>query len=515
MSGKKSKQAFSSKKVIPGFTPVIEGTSHTSLKDVPKKTFNEARKEKKKLLQINQARNASTEFKTDSEVTGNKDLKERKLVKWSASDDSNKELYQSLEDLSVSHEKFDQFEANRKQFQIESSYDESFYNAKIDTNSEDYKKKMEAAIKMESEILNDPSMNLKTGNQHIDEERGLVDMKEYVDEESKYSQVVTNEKNAEQKLSTPSPISKKAFSGAQLLKSIQKPQSPISPSGVGRDVSPGNDINFNKSNILNPRKGKKIISKLHLKGKDETVKELQAFSKSFHIPERLNKMNKTELNNKSKSFFDPELNPLSLGSDMSSEPSNGAKLFNYFKNMPNEKTIPKSFASPVVFNNHSTKKYRQILSNSKYFKRRFFKHQSSFYPAYPGMEGHPPFFANVNGAPRNGSFSMNSPAQMVQVPMFIPSQAVIPDQKSGSQINSRSGSFNMPPQFNAQSGMYVPPVNYYMQMPMMPVPVMMGNTPPHNKKFQGHYDLKKKLNNKNSKSGNKKENKNFLANENK
>lgn len=507
MSGKKSKPASGSKKVIPGFTPVVEGTSHTSLKDAPKKTFNEARKEKKKLLQINKAKNGSTEFKTDSEVTGNKDLKERKLVKWSATEDSSKELYQSLEDLSVSHEKFDQFEANRKQFQIESSYDESFYNAKIDTNSEDYKKKMEAAIKLENQILNDPSMNLKTGNQHIDEERGLVDMKEDVDEESKYSQVVPDEKHAEPKLSTPSPTTKKPFSGAQLLKSIQKPKSPISPSSISRDVSPGNDINFIKSTILNPHKGEKIISKLHLKGKDETVKELQAFSKSFQIPERLSKIHK------SKSFFDPELNPLSLRSEMSPEASDESKLFNYFKNIPNEKTIPKSFASPVVFNNHSTKKYRQILNNSKYFKKRFFKHQSSFYQAYPGMEGHPPFFANMNGAPRNGSFSMNSPAQMVQVPMFMPSQPVIPDQKSGSQINSRSGSFNMPPQFNAQGAMYGPPVNYYMQMPMMPVPVMMGNVPPHNKKFQGHYDNKKKMNNKNNKPGNKKENKNSLASE--
>ncbi|CAI8500194.1 unnamed protein product [Hanseniaspora opuntiae] len=452
MSGKKSKPASGSKKVIPGFTPVVEGTSHTSLKDAPKKTFNEARKEKKKLMQINKAKNGSTEFKTDSEVTGNKDLKERKLVKWSATEDSSKELYQSLEDLSVSHEKFDQFEANRKQFQIESSYDESFYNAKIDTNSEDYKKKMEAAIKLENQILNDPSMNLKTGNQHIDEERGLVDMKEDVDEESKYSQVVPDEKHAEPKLSTPSPTIKKPFSGAQLLKSIQKPKSPI----------------FSLK-----------LSKIH----------------------------------KSKSFFDPELNPLSLRSEMSPEASDESKLFNYFKNIPNEKTIPKSFASPVVFNNHSTKKYRQILNNSKYFKRRFFKHQSSYYQAYPGMEGHPAFFANMNGAPRNGSFSMNPPAQMVQVPMFMPSQPVIPDKKSGSQINSRSGSFNMPPQFNAQGAMYGPPVNYYMQMPMMPVPVMMGNVPPHNKKFQGHYDNKKKMNNKNNKPGNKKENKNSLTSE--
>lgn len=515
MSGKKDKQAAKPKKVIPGFTPVVEGTSHTSLKDAPKKTFNEARKEKKKLLQNSGKASNSPDFKTDSEVTGNRDLKERKLVKWDANaDDSNNELYQSLEDLSVTHEKFDQFEANRKQFKIESSYDESFYNVQIDKNSHDYKKRMEAAIKLETEILKDPSMNLKTGNQHIDEERGLVDMKEEGDEESKYSQVVMNEKNEEPPLSTPSPISKKTFSGAQLLKSIQKPQTPSSPSSIGRDVSPGNDINFSKSTVLKPRNGKKIISKLHLKGKDETVKELQAFSKSFQIPERLNKSSKADNQNTFKSFFDPEVNPLVLNKELNSETSKDFKIFNYFKNIPNEKNIPKSFASPVVFNNQSTKKYKQVLSNSKYFRRRLAKHQSAFYQPYPTMEGHPGFFAPMNGAPRNGSFNMNGPPpQMVQMPMFMPPQGGMPEQSPNSQMNSRSGSFNMPPQYNGQGGMYMPPLNYYVQMPMMPMPVMMGNTPPQNKKFQGQYGNRKKTFTKNNKVGGKKSDLNSSSSE--
>lgn len=517
MSGKKEKPAAKPKKVIPGFTPVVEGTSHTSLKEAPKKTFNEARKEKKRLLQNNKKFSGnSNNFKTDSEVTGNRDLKERKLVKWSANEDeSNNDLYQSLEDLSVTHEKFDQFEANRKQFQIESNYDESFYNVQIDKNNQDYKKKMDAAIKLESEILKDPSMNLKTGNQHIDEERGLVDMKEDVDEESKYSQVVLNEKYPEPIVTTPSPISKKTFSGAQLLKSIQKPQSPISPSGIGRDISPGNDVNFNKSTVLKPRNGKKIISKLHLKGKDETVKELQAFSKSFQIPERLNKSSKVELQD-SKSFFDFELNPFALSSDLTVETSKDYKIFDYFKNIPHDKSIPKSFASQVVFNNQSTKKYKQILNNSSYFKRRLSKYKSSFYQPYPNMDGHPSFFAPMNAVPRNGSFSMNAaPPQMVQMPMFLPPQASMPDQSPNSQLNSRSGSFNMTPQFNAQAGMYMPPVNYYVQMPMMPMPVMMGNAPSPNKKFQGQYVNKKKTYSKTNKQGNKKGETNSSSRENK
>ncbi|OBA28877.1 hypothetical protein HANVADRAFT_51313 [Hanseniaspora valbyensis NRRL Y-1626] len=561
-SGKK-KQAPAATKAIPGFTPVIkEGVSSTSLNTVPKRTFKEAHGEKKRR---NQAKEMNEEkkkidpklFKTDADITGNKELKERKLVKWDSGSESSKDssFFKSLDDLEDSSKPFDQFEVNKQKFNIDSHYDETFYNLKIDKNSEDYLKNLQKAEQLEEQMLKDLSLKTKSGNQHLDEERGLVDLKaeEGDDEETKYSGVVVETikpKVSISNMKSQSPVFKKSIDGSALLKSIQKSAaaSPKSLNNSGRNSpTPTADFLFKKGNTTRNHKPneKLVISRVHLKDKDQTVKELKQFSKEFSIPKSLNKTaNANEGKEPPKvepptkkftSFFDSKRNP--RNKKESSPDLKHVTVFNYFKNLEAENVIPKSFMSPPVFKTSSTKKYKDILTSSKFVVRRQAKRQqpAPFPQYYPPISHlHSPqnqqqFFGNMGAMPmqqRNGSFSMgmqSTPPQMVPMPMFVspqPGSNMPYESGSNTDVNSRSGSFHMasPPvqymipqihqqQQNGAGGYYIPMPIVPMQMPMMmgapqaPQQHPQNNSYDYNSNYQGGY--RKKYNKKFNKHGSK------------
>ena len=132
----------------------------------------------------------NNEFFSDSQISKKhyKLKKEEKLVKFELKEeDKNKYLNQKLED--ENDENWDQFELNKKMYNVISTYDENLYTTKLDKNkiSEEDKK---YADKMYKEIMSS-SKNEK--NVHILEDRGIIKQKdEEFNEEDKYSSVIRN-----------------------------------------------------------------------------------------------------------------------------------------------------------------------------------------------------------------------------------------------------------------------------------------------------------------------------------
>ena len=135
-------------------------------------------------------------FKVDSQISKkniNK-TREEKLVKYEIKpeDKNNKYINQTLEDEEDTN--WDQFELNKKVYNLISTYDENLYTTKLDKNkiTEEDKK---FADKIYNEIM---KTNKDEKNVHILEERGVLQQKDNdMDEEDKYSSVIKNNSNNE------------------------------------------------------------------------------------------------------------------------------------------------------------------------------------------------------------------------------------------------------------------------------------------------------------------------------
>ena len=115
--------------------------------------------------------------------------KEEKLVKYEIKeeDKNNKYINQSLED--EENVDWDQFELNKKVYNVVSTYDENLYTTKLDKNKITEEEKI-FADKMYNEIMNS---NKDEKNIHVLEDRGVVQQKDNdLDEEDKYSSVIKN-----------------------------------------------------------------------------------------------------------------------------------------------------------------------------------------------------------------------------------------------------------------------------------------------------------------------------------
>lgn len=133
------------------------------------------------------------DIKIDSEISNKVNLNDIKLVEYQVDD---KEVDKNLITFQDDGEKFNQFEVNKEKFNVDSSYCESKYTTVLnyDNIPEHLKEK---AQRVESELLNQGVNNTNNANiiRHIKEERGLVEGKDYEDEneEFKYSSVYRNE----------------------------------------------------------------------------------------------------------------------------------------------------------------------------------------------------------------------------------------------------------------------------------------------------------------------------------
>ena len=141
--------------------------------------------------QIKDNKNKKDIFMMDSQISKNKYIpeKEEKLIKYEIKEeDKNKYLNQQLEDEN-DEENWDQFELNKKMYNVVSTYDENLYTTKLDKNkiTEEDKK---YADKLYKEIM---GANNKEKNVHVLEDRGVKKQKEdELDEEDKYSSVIKN-----------------------------------------------------------------------------------------------------------------------------------------------------------------------------------------------------------------------------------------------------------------------------------------------------------------------------------
>ena len=138
-------------------------------------------------------------FETDLQVSkknAKNDKEEKKLVKYEVNEnDKNIFTYKGLEDDLNDKDndtKWDQFEYNKKKYNVVSTYDENLYTTKLD-KSKITKEQNDYAEKIYNEIKNS-SYNEK--NIHILEDRGIIDEKDGdFDEEDKYSSVIKNNTN--------------------------------------------------------------------------------------------------------------------------------------------------------------------------------------------------------------------------------------------------------------------------------------------------------------------------------
>lgn len=119
----------------------------------------------------------ASQFRTDTDISGNSSRGERTLTKWQGPMDTSVDM--SLgSDNSIGG--WDQFKDNEKKFGLKSDYDETFYTTALDKSHPDYKRREANAIRVAREIEGSTASNV-----HIAEERGLKYDDSGLDEESK------------------------------------------------------------------------------------------------------------------------------------------------------------------------------------------------------------------------------------------------------------------------------------------------------------------------------------------
>lgn len=123
----------------------------------------------------------ASKFRTDTDISGGRVIKERELQRWVPDED-----YPALEldDFESDNGTWDQFKVNEKKFGVESTYDEHLYTTRINTSAPDFQERVARAEKLAKEIESQTS-----SDRHVLEERGVVVDDSGLDEEDKYSGV--------------------------------------------------------------------------------------------------------------------------------------------------------------------------------------------------------------------------------------------------------------------------------------------------------------------------------------
>lgn len=121
-------------------------------------------------------------FKTDSDISGNIATRERELRRWQPEEAPENGL--SLDDQrSGPNQGWDQFEANKRLFGIDSKFDENAYTTTLDRSHPQYQQREAKAAKIAADIEGQASTSA-----HVAEERGLnVPDDSGMDEEDKYA----------------------------------------------------------------------------------------------------------------------------------------------------------------------------------------------------------------------------------------------------------------------------------------------------------------------------------------
>lgn len=118
-------------------------------------------------------------FRTDAEISGNLDVRQRELQRWQPGADTEIDL--SLEDSGATGT-WDQFAANERLYNVRSDYDENMYTTSIDRSDPRYKQREAEAARIAREIERSAPVNA-----HVAEERKMnAETDAGLDEEDKY-----------------------------------------------------------------------------------------------------------------------------------------------------------------------------------------------------------------------------------------------------------------------------------------------------------------------------------------
>ncbi len=123
------------------------------------------------------------DFQTDFDISKKFKNTNKQLVEFKADSDI---LFCDLDD---NDHKWDQFELNKKKFNVETTYHENHYTTELDHNSIPFEVKRKAdKIAQVDFIIQEILRTTNTDNIHMKEERGLIAQHEG-DEEERYSSV--------------------------------------------------------------------------------------------------------------------------------------------------------------------------------------------------------------------------------------------------------------------------------------------------------------------------------------
>lgn len=91
-------------------------------------------------------------FKTDTDISGKSDIRERELHKWAPAEDENALGLLEGDLESSAGGSWDQFAANEKLFGLKTDFDEEIYTTTLNRSAPGYKDREKRAIKMANEI---------------------------------------------------------------------------------------------------------------------------------------------------------------------------------------------------------------------------------------------------------------------------------------------------------------------------------------------------------------------------
>ncbi|KAI7855847.1 LsmAD domain-containing protein [Circinella umbellata] len=124
-------------------------------------------------------------FKTDTDISGKLDIKERELFKWNPEEGSGEFGALEGETGGQQNGNWDQFAANEKLFGLKTDFDEEMYTTRLDRSAPDFKDRERWAIEKANEIQRSAANNV-----HVMEERGIAVDDSGMDEEDRYAGVV-------------------------------------------------------------------------------------------------------------------------------------------------------------------------------------------------------------------------------------------------------------------------------------------------------------------------------------
>ncbi|KAI8636980.1 hypothetical protein BD408DRAFT_396473 [Parasitella parasitica] len=295
-------------------------------------------------------------FKTDTDISGKLDIKERELQKWTpaADDGSNSAL---LESSLGSNEggSWDQFAANEKLFGLKTDFDEEIYTTALNRSAPGYKDREKHAIKMANEI-----QKMATTNVHMQEERGLAIDDSGMDEEDLYGAVVreTNPNKyvppALRKTQQQQPPKKEKLNPLNKLMTSDLPKASSNPSPIADLPTTRRESSDESSNEPHKRIETEIATRFRHFAKMEKDK-LNAKKQALQRKEKDNLL--TELKKFYQTFkldvpvpadLVPLLSKKKTPADGTTSGSGKVDLPESNKNLPAQKPLPSSTATATT-----------------------------------------------------------------------------------------------------------------------------------------------------------------------